>query len=127
MNTQKKIGIVGPCAAGKSTLIDGLIKLGFEAKHIAQEHSYAPAMWQKITQPDLLIYLDVSFETSMQRRKLNWTEEEFKEQIRRLKHAQEHAHFYIQTDAFTPGEVLDSVLRFLKEQNLYPSNTNKRG
>jgi len=32
--------------------------------HIAQEHSYVPYMWKRITNPDLLIYLNASFEVS---------------------------------------------------------------
>ncbi|MBI3737884.1 MAG: hypothetical protein HY258_02430, partial [Chloroflexi bacterium] len=67
------IGIVGPCGAGKSTLTAGLEREGFHCRHIAQEHSYVPSMWQKITNPDLLIFLNSSFEVSTRRRRLNWT------------------------------------------------------
>ena len=66
------IGVVGPCGSGKSTLIGRLEARGFRCRHIAQEHSYVPAMWQIITKPNLLIFLEASFETSTQRRKLNW-------------------------------------------------------
>ena len=55
------VGIVGPCGSGKSTLVEGLEKHGYECRHIAQEHSYVPDMWQLITQPDILIYLNASF------------------------------------------------------------------
>ena len=55
------IGVVGPCGSGKSTLIAGLEKHGYACRHIAQEHSYVPAMWQIITKPDVLIYLHASF------------------------------------------------------------------
>ena len=58
MMDSPKIGVVGPCAAGKTTLIAGLRNHGYTAKHIAQEHSYVPAMWQLLTNPDILIYLD---------------------------------------------------------------------
>ena len=76
------IGVVGPCGSGKSTLIAGLEREGFRCRHIAQEHSYVQYMWQRITNPDLLIYLNSSFEVSTQRRKLNWNEAEYKEQLR---------------------------------------------
>ncbi|HUH98473.1 MAG TPA: hypothetical protein VLZ89_14000, partial [Anaerolineales bacterium] len=64
------IGVVGPCGSGKSTLIAGLEREGWRCRHIAQEHSYVPYMWQRITHPDLLIYLQASFEISTRRRKL---------------------------------------------------------
>ena len=55
------IGVVGPCAAGKTTLVAALREMGYNVRHIAQEHSYVPYMWQRLAKPDLLIYLDVSY------------------------------------------------------------------
>jgi len=92
------IGIVGPCGAGKSTLISGLNQHGYKCRHIAQEHSYVQAMWQIITKPNLLIYLHASFQNSTARRKLNWLERDHAEQLRRLSHAREHANIIINTD-----------------------------
>lgn len=112
--TEKIVGIVGPCAAGKTTLITKLKKRGYPCKHIAQEHSYVPDMWKRIGNPDVLIYLDVSFEVSMQRRRLNWTKEEFQQQVYRLRHALKHADLYLQTDDLSPAEVLQRVLRHLQ-------------
>lgn len=107
------IGVVGPCGSGKSTLITGLEKHGFTCRHIAQEHSYAQAMWQIITKPDILIYLHASFETSTARRKLDWLEKDHTEQLRRLTHARQHANLIIETDETTPAEILKTVLDFL--------------
>ena len=109
------IGVVGPCGSGKSTLIAGLTQHGYTCRHIAQEHSYVPAMWQIITKPDILICLDSSFQTSTVRRKLNWTESDFAEQLRRLAHAREHANLFIHTDDLTPEQVLQQALNFLKD------------
>jgi len=109
------IGVVGPCGSGKSTLITGLNRHGYTCRHIAQEHSYVPAMWQIITKPDLLIYLHASFQNSTTRRKLNWMERDHEEQLRRLSHAHEHAHIIINTDDLTPEQVLQQALDFLKE------------
>jgi len=111
------IGIVGPCGSGKSTLIAGLERYGYTCRHIAQEHSYVQAMWQSITKPDLLIYLGASFPVSTARRKLNWQEKDHTEQLRRLAHARENAHLYIDTDDLTPSQVLQKVLDFLKEHS----------
>jgi hypothetical protein len=114
MKDRVDIGVVGPCAAGKSTLIAGLKNCGFNARHIAQEHSHVPDMWHRLTNPRLLIYLDVSFPVSLERRKLNWTLEEYSDQVNRLRHARQHADFYINTDPCTIQEVLGRVLSFLQ-------------
>ena len=53
------IGVVGPCSAGKSVLARRLRARGFHVKEIRQEHSCVPDMWQRITNPALLVYLDV--------------------------------------------------------------------
>lgn len=109
-----KIGVVGPCAAGKSTLIAALKARGYFGKHIAQEHSFVADMWQRLVKPDLLIYLDVSFPLTVQRRKLDWTFAEYAEQLHRLRHAREHADLYVLTDDLTPEQVLAQVLAFLE-------------
>jgi hypothetical protein len=111
------IGVVGPCGSGKSTLVAGLETYGYACRHIAQEHSYVPAMWQKIAKPDILIYLSVSFPISTARRKLNWHRQDYEEQLRRLAHARQHANFSIDTDALTPEQVLQGVLNYLEEAN----------
>lgn len=75
------------------------------------------AMWQKISNPDVLIYLHASFPISTARRKLNWQKEDHDEQLRRLDHARQHAHLVIATDDLTPEQVLQKVLDYLKEMD----------
>lgn len=104
------IGVVGPCGSGKSTLIAGLEAHGYACRHIAQEHSYVPSMWQVISKPDLLIYLHASYLVSTVRRQLDWQPKDHTEQLRRLSHAREHAHIIIDTDNLTPGQVLQTAL-----------------
>ena len=112
-----RIGIVGPCSAGKTSLVDGLTRHGFNARHIAQEHSYVPYMWQRISQPHILIFLDVSFSVSQQRRPLNWNYSDFEEQQKRLAHARLHADLMITTDDLSIAEILNIVLDFLHDEN----------
>ncbi len=107
------IAVVGPCAAGKSTLVRALREREYNAREVAQEHSYVPDMWQRITAPDLLIYLDVSWETAIQRRRSDGGPAWWAEQSRRLRHARQHAHLYLDTDELTPRQVLERVLDFL--------------
>jgi deoxyadenosine/deoxycytidine kinase len=113
--TEAVIGIVGPCGAGKSTLVAGLQRLGLRCKHIAQEHSYVPYMWKRIANPDVLIFLDASFPTCTLRRQLNWLETEYDEQQRRLLHARTHADLVISTDGLSPAQVLDQACTFLTQ------------
>jgi deoxyadenosine/deoxycytidine kinase len=108
-----KIGVVGPCTAGKTTLINGLLHNGYNAKQIAQEHSYVQDMWERLTHPDILIYLDVSYSYTMKRRKFNWSIQEYNTQVDRLRHAREHADIYINTDSLSPQDVLAQVMNFL--------------
>lgn len=110
------IGIVGPCSSGKTTLIQGLNTRGLTARHIAQEHSFVPDMWLRISHPDLLIFLDVSFQISQERRPLDWQESDFIEQQRRLAHARQHADLVIHTDQLSVAEVLERSLTFLKKK-----------
>jgi deoxyadenosine/deoxycytidine kinase len=111
------IGVVGPCAAGKTTLINGLKRHDIEARHIAQEHSYVADMWQRLTHPDILVYLDVSYPVTLERRKMDWNEREYREQIDRLEHARRNANLYIHTDPLTPEQVLEQVLTFVGQLN----------
>jgi cytidylate kinase len=117
------IGVVGPCAAGKSTLIQHLTARGYNARHIAQEHSYVPDMWQRLTAPQVLIFLDVSYPVACARRKLDWTEEDWREQQRRLRHARQHADLYVDTDRLDIQDVLQTVLGFLEVSFLPPSGS----
>lgn len=110
------IGVVGPCGAGKSTLIRGLEEHGYRCRHIAQEHSFAKQMWKIISKPDILIFLECSFENSTKRRKLNWQPADHEEQIRRLSHAFEHADLIINTNTLDESGVLAQALAYLKSR-----------
>ena len=110
------IGIVGPCGAGKTTLKRSLEQHHIQVRHIAQEHSYVPDMWYRISHPTLLIFLNVSFENATKRRKLNWSLPEYEEQLHRLRHAREHADLVLETDLMSSDEVLDSVLHFINNK-----------
>ncbi len=107
------VALVGPCAAGKSSLAQGLQAAGVHARQIAQEHSYVANMWQQLTDPDVLIFLDASFETCTKRKQLNWTHEEYAEQHRRLAHARAHCDVYVETDDLSKDQVLARVLEAL--------------
>ncbi|MCC7129689.1 MAG: hypothetical protein IT297_04750 [Anaerolineae bacterium] len=119
-----KIGVVGSCAAGKTTLANGMKRFGYDVRHIAQEHSYVPAMWQRVSNPDCLIYLHVSYPNTLIRRKMNWSEQEYQEQLRRLQHARDHADLAIDTDPLTPEQVLQIALEFVT--NISPNSAQQK-
>ncbi len=108
-----RIAVVGPCASGKTVLAERLRKLGYEARECVQEHSYVPTMWQKISQPDVLVYLDASLSSIAARRSADWSEEYLAKLNRRLSHARQHCDLYVQTDGLSEEEVLERALDFL--------------
>jgi adenylate kinase family enzyme len=113
-----KIGIVGPCGSGKTTLVAGLKQTGIQARSIAQEHSFVPEMWKRLTNPDLLIYLHASYPLTVLRKKLDWTPTEYEEQLHRLRHARQNANLVIDTDPLAPIEVLQKTIIFLETTKL---------
>ena len=118
MPTTKKnpiVGIAGPCSSGKSTLVAGLKSRGIKAKHIAQEHSYVKNMWRRFTNPDILIFLQVSYSIAQKRKKLNWGKKEYETQQYRLRDARENADLFLDTDTLSPEDILNKVLNFIKK------------
>ena len=109
------VAVVGPCASGKSLLVRELRAQGYDAHEVAQEHSFVPTMWQCMTQPDVLVYLDVSWEVACQRRAMSAEAGWWVELARRLRHARQHADLYIPTDGLAPQEVLRRTLAFLAQ------------
>lgn len=110
------IAVVGPCASGKSLLVRALRERGYNAREVVQEHSYVPTMWQRVTQPDLLVYLDVSSDAARSRLPTYLGTDWWDQLARRLSHARRHADLYIQTDDLTPQGVLARALRFLERR-----------
>ena len=101
---------------GKSSLALELNERGFEARQIVQEHSYVRDMWERISAPDVLVFLDANYETCSQRKHLNWSESEYEEQLNRLRHARENCDIYLVTDELTRKQVLEHVVRELNGQ-----------
>ncbi|MBC7233089.1 MAG: hypothetical protein H5T68_07615 [Chloroflexi bacterium] len=109
-----RIVLVGVCGSGKTALAQGLRKLGYEVRECGQEHSEVPYMWQVISRPDVLIYLDASEEVVYRRGQRHYVTGCVEEQRRRLAHARAHCDLYIMTDELTESQVLDKVREFLE-------------
>jgi hypothetical protein len=95
-----------------------LLSAGINCRHIAQEHSYVADMWQRLTHPDFLIFLKVSYLNTLKRRNLNWTEAEYQEQLFRLRHAILHADLTIDTDLLDDNGVFKTILEELNTRGL---------
>jgi len=69
-------------------------------------------MWQQIAKPDILIYLQCDYKTTVARG-INWMQSEYDDQQPRLAHAREHADLEIVTDSINPDLVLQKVLEYI--------------
>lgn len=88
-----RVAVVGPCAAGKSTVVAALRRAGWDAHQPAQEHSGVPDMWRRLTRPDVTVYLDASLATiKAHRPDLELDEAGLSRLNERLALARAHAH-----------------------------------
>jgi hypothetical protein len=109
----RKIVVVGPCAAGKSTLVSALRALGYDAHVSGQEHSEIETLWQH-SQPDVLIALDVDISAVRDRRGNSWPEWLHDLQVRRLTAAARAADLAIDTTTLSTHAVVARVLAYLE-------------
>ena len=110
-----RVVIVGPCAAGKTTLVSRLHALGYDAHACAQEHSGVPYLWQ-LSEPDLLLFLDADRATIGARRGYEWPAALDEAQQARLAHARAHADLYLDSGPLTPDEVAERAAAFIAAQ-----------
>lgn len=109
------IVVVGPCASGKSTLVDALTDVGYQASACGQEHSDIPTLWRH-TDPDIVIALDVSLEELRHRRGLDWPEFLWRTQQRRLDDARSHATWCVDTSTMSPSQLVPLVIELLESR-----------
>ena len=109
LSDSARIGVVGNCVAGKSTLVNSLKELGYQAVNIPQEHSVSPRFWRRV-KPDFLVYLSCTLDVARSRRKIPWGQERLDEQWAILSDAREHADLCIDTDPLGTEDVLNLVI-----------------
>ncbi|MBM4428880.1 MAG: hypothetical protein FJ026_00845 [Chloroflexi bacterium] len=113
-----RVVLVGVCGSGKTMLAQGLRDLGYEVRECRQEHSEVPHMWQVISRPDVLVYLDASEQVILARGRRLYSPSLVAEQRRRLAHAKAHCDLYVCTDHLAAAQVLTLVAEFLAEHRL---------
>jgi len=109
-----KITIVGICGSGKTTLANGLIARGYDAKSCAQEHSYVPYLWSR-SHPDVLICLEAANSTIRSRCNVTWEDTYLEEERRHLAQARSKCDLLIDTDLLSAEQVLETALVFLRQ------------
>ena len=112
--------IVGPCAAGKSTLAQGLRAHGFSAHLVAQEHSGIANLWRK-HEARAMLYLDVDLPNVHRRGRPAFPDWLHQKQRSRLLEAQQAADCYIDTAPLSIPDVLQRALSFLAERHIAPA------
>ena len=115
-----RVTVVGPCASGKSELVARLQALGYDARHCAQEHSYVPDMWQRLSRPQVLVYLDVSLDVIEDRGRIGYEAAYLAVQRERLAHARAHCDIYVDTDALGADDVAQRVVAGLQVRGIGP-------
>ncbi|MBS3873253.1 MAG: hypothetical protein KGZ92_07280 [Firmicutes bacterium] len=106
---ERRVGVVGNCVSGKTTLVNSLQAHGYRAINIPQEHSVSPRFWRRLA-PDFLIYLTCTLSTAQKRRQIPWGQETLDAQWKILSEARENADLIIPTDELTATEVLAKAL-----------------
>jgi len=111
--------VIGPCAAGKTTLVSRLIEEGISAVSPAQEHTLIPDLYRHRGE-GMVVYLDVSFEEAARRRDIDWGPERLQEQKDFMDSSRRAADVYILTDDLSPDEIAERVLRAVRNRSESP-------
>jgi hypothetical protein len=110
-----RIIVVGPCASGKTTLVQGLRERGYEAQVSGQEHSDIPSLWRH-TEPDVVIALHVDLPNIRARRHdPSWPAWLLARQRHRLRQAVDRADVLIDTSGQDAVTVLTRTMQRLAE------------
>jgi GTPase SAR1 family protein len=118
-----RVVVVGPCASGKTTLVERLRSHAVDAYVCGQEHSEIPMLWRHLD-PDVVIALDVDLPTVRKRRGDDWPETIFREQLRRLTAARAAAVVVIDTASLDLDAAVGVALQALSRLRPTPPDTS---
>ncbi len=120
------IGVVGNCVSGKTTLVEGLKREGYQAVNIPQEHSVTPRFWRKFN-VDFLVMLSCTLATARARRQIPWGQVRLDRQAAILADAKANCDLYLPTDNFTIPEVLEQVIEAVEAWRGREEKRGKKG
>ena len=107
-----RVVVVGPCAAGKTTLVRGLRARGYDAVASGQEHSEIATLFRH-ADPDVVIALDLDLPTLRTRRGPDWPESIYRLQQRRLATAKASADLVLDAGTLSAAGVLTAATNLL--------------
>jgi deoxyadenosine/deoxycytidine kinase len=107
------VTVIGPCASGKTTLVERLKAAGYDAWVTSQEHSGVPDLWNH-QRPDAVIGLRTDLETIRRRRGAGWSKVIFEAQMERLQRAYGASGIIVDTSVSSEDETLDASLTYLE-------------
>lgn len=108
--------LIGPCVSGKSTVAAALRARGLDARSVAQEHTSLPHLYLH-PGPDIVVYLDVSYEEAARRRSIAWGPERHQAQKAFMTAARVAADLVIPTDGLTVEAVVQQVQAFVRSRH----------
>lgn len=119
-----RVIVVGPCASGKSTLVQRLREIGYDAQVCAQEHSEIPGLWRR-SSPAATLALDLGIEALRRRRDEHRSELILARQRARLADAFASATALIDTSDLSPTEVLTRATAALRAAGITPIHATR--
>lgn len=119
----RTIVVVGPCAAGKTTLVDALVARGYNAYAVAQEHSIIKDLWSR-RDPDVLVALDLDLSVVRERRSPTWSADIYEKQHERLQPAFDAADLFIDTGEHDIESALRMTLDLLESTQVSDAATS---
>jgi adenylate kinase len=103
-----RIAVVGVCGSGKTTIVEQLRRMGYDAYVVSQEHSIIRDLWNH-REPAALVFLEARLETVRARRDKEWPRWIYELQQDRLADARAHATVTIETDGRSIEETVDVI------------------
>ena len=102
--TTPAVVVVGPCAVGKTTLVQRLVVRGIPAEAVAQEHSSVSELYARHTPGDV-VYLTADWPAIHARRPHSLGRPQFEAERARLDHARRAADLIVHTDGLDAAAV----------------------
>lgn len=112
-----RVVVVGPCASGKTTLVERLKAAGVDARVSGQEHSSVRNLWRTLD-PDVLIALDLDLDTLRARRHPAWPAKLYEVQHTRLAGAFDVADLTIDTGVASQDDVFAAAMELIARHGL---------